>query len=912
MNRPPSTATAPSPSAGDAAAAMSFNRGKLLPPVSIRGGVSRDHLLRSLDEQSHARIVLLLAPAGYGKTTLMSQWMQRLAAAGERTSWLTFDATDNDPVRLIHYLYGALRDWMQLAAGDADAAPPVQADWMSLLERVDHTAPRLTLFLDELEKLTDPAALLVAKLLVGRLPRSIRLVIGSRDKPALGLERYRVRGELIELTVGSLRFSADETRRFLSGRFTRPLAGWLIDKVQSMTDGWPAALQLTALATRSEQDLERYAIDLSDGLGNIADYLAEDVLQAQPSELRDFLLDTCGLPRLGAAVCDAATGRRDSARLLQTLERHGLFTSALDASHSWFRYHPLFAEFLRHQQAASIARERVEAMHRAAARWFSRHGASMDAVDLWLLAGDSDAAIAEMARCAPELVIQAQFGTILRWIQRLDAAALAAAGPELPMAAAWACGFAGELDTAWRWVDVLKPKLEANAAQRPLHDRLVALEAVLMAFSGRTRGALQLGLAHWEQVGRGHDFTAGALANVISYCLIEQGDFERAQRFCGIARSCNEEAGSALGLGYALTISGSIEAVQGRLDHAIEVFAEVDRMASLKLHQPWFETTHVKLASIGLIASILYEQDRLDEADELLQRYFPLLVRQPSIDLQLLNHVVRARVRMAQGDAAGALQTLDQAIHAAGGAGFEGVRRLLDWERVRIDLLGGRTAQALAFAEVLMDRSPANGAAGGLLFVEELYGGGIENMRCLIARGDAALALAQLDEQIARLRSAQRRWRLLKLQLLRVLALDAQGEHNKAQAELAGALSLGRCINARRSFADEGAQLDALLAGLPAALLAAQPDGEALMRYWRDLRGEFSAPAAPGAEAVSLSERERSILQLLGTGLGNEPIATQLFLSVNTVKWHIRRILEKLKARNRSEAVFIARQSKLL
>ncbi|HEY0855873.1 MAG TPA: LuxR C-terminal-related transcriptional regulator [Albitalea sp.] len=892
---------------------MTFNRSKLLPPVSMRGSVSRDHLLRSLDEQTHARVVLLLAPAGYGKTTLMSQWMQRLDAAGERTSWLTLDATDNDPVRLVHYLYGALREWMQWVSGGVAEAPPVQADWMSLLERVDHGAPRLTLFLDELEKLTDPAALLVARMLVSRLPRSIRLVIGSRDKPALGLERFRVRGELIELTVGSLRFSADETRRFLGERFTRPLAGWLIDKVQSMTDGWPAALQLTALATRSEQDLERYAVDLSDGLGNIADYLAEDVLQAQPAELRAFLLETCGLPRLGAAVCDAATGRHDSARLLQTLERHGLFTSAIDASHSWFRYHPLFAEFLRDQQAAQLPRERVEAIHRSAAGWFSRQGAAMDAVDLWLLAGDSEAAIAEMARCAPELVIQAQFGTILRWIQRLDAAVLAAAGPELPLAAAWACGFAGDLDTAWRWVAVLEPKLEANPAQRTLHDRLVALEAVLMAFSGQTRAALQLGLTHWERVGGDHDFTAGALANVISYCLIEQGDFERAQRFCSIARSCNEQVGSALGLGYALTISGSIEAVQGRLDRAIEVFAEVDRVVSLKLREPWFETTHVKLASIGLVASVLYEQDRLDETDELLQRYFPLLIRQPSVDLQLLNHVVRSRVRAAQGDTAGALQTLDQAIHAAGGARFDSVRRLLDWERVRIELLAGRREQALAFADVLAGREPSDGEAARWLYVEELYGADLQALRCRIVRGNAAAALVQIDGLAAQAQAAGRRWRLLKLRLLRTLALDAQGQRPKALAELAGALSLGHQINARRSFADEGPPLDALLAELPQPLLAAQRDGEALLRYWRALRGEFSPPPLPdGGERVVLSERERSILRLLATGLGNEPIAAQLFLSVNTVKWHIRRILEKLKARNRSEAVFIARQGDLL
>jgi LuxR family maltose regulon positive regulatory protein len=897
----------------DAVAAMSFNRTKFQPPGSANGGVLREHLLASLQEQTHARMVLLLAPAGYGKTTLMGQWMDRLAAAGQQASWLTLDATDNDPVRLSHYLYGALRGWMHVALGTGGIALPAQTDWMSLLERVDPSAPQLTLFLDEFEKLTDPAALVVTKLLIGRLPRSIRLVIGSRDKPRLGLERYRVRGELIELTVSNLRFSTDETRRFLDTRFTHPLAGWLIDKVQSMTDGWPAALQLTALATRSQQDLERYTLDLSGGLSNVADYLAEDVLQAQPPDVRDFLLDTCNLPRLGTEVCNAATGRQDSARMLHYLERHGLFTSAVDAQHLWFRYHPLFVEFLQSQQAALLEPGRVTTIRRAAAHWFSQHGMAIEAVDLWLLAGDTEAAIREMATCAPALVVQAQFGIILRWIQRLAPAALASAGPELPLAAAWACGFGGDVQTAMRWVSELEPKLAGEPGRRDLHDELLGLQAVLLAFSGDIDAALQAGLAHWDRIGGTHGFAAGALANVMSYCLIRRGDFARAQEFSAIARACNERVGSALGLGYALTISGSIEAIQGRFDRAMDICAEVDRMATLKLHQPWFDSTHVKLASIGLVAAILYEQDRIDESDELLQRYYPLVTHQPSLDMRLMNQLVRARLRLAQGDTPGALETLELAIQAGEHPGSDLARRLLGWERVRIDLVAGRTATGLALADALARQETPGDDTRQFLYVEELNGRGIETARYLIARGDPAAALAQLDARIAESAASHRRWRLLKLRLLRVLALDALHERGAAQAELLEALQLGQQINARRSFADEGPRLDALLAELPVSMFASSSQREAVIRYWHDLRGEFSIRPVPdtGARPV-LSDRERSILGLLAIGLGNEQIAAQVFLSVNTVKWHIRRLLEKLAARNRSEAVFIARQLNLL
>ncbi len=438
----------------------------------------------------------------------------------------------------------------------------------------------------------------------------------------------------------------------------------------------------------------------------------------------------------------------------------------------------------------------------------------------------------------------------------------------------------------------------------------MALEPVLIAMRGDTGTALARGLAHWQVIGAGHHFAAGALANVISYCLMLEGDFARARQFCAEARACNEQIGSALGLGYALSVSGLIEAVQGNLELALQQFGEVDKMAALPLRQPWFEATHVKMASVGLIASVLLETDRLDEADELLQRYAPLVMRQPSADMSLLCHLVHARLKLAQGDAGAAHAILDGADHQiAASWQFARARHLLESERIRIDLAGGERARALARADALERLEPAARRQGGKSFVEEWCGAGIETARLAIARGQAGLALARLDEDIAGAQAAGRRWRLLKLLLLRTLALDALQDVDGARAALAAALALGWRIGARRSFADEGERLGTLLAQLPPRRVAQLDQGAEVAAYWRGLRGERAAPAAP---AAVLSERERTILRLLATGMGNEKLAATVFLSVNTVKWHIRRILEKLDARNRSEAAFIARQLGLL
>ncbi|WP_040039400.1 LuxR C-terminal-related transcriptional regulator [Noviherbaspirillum autotrophicum] len=897
---------------GVAAAAIALNATKFQPPVANQCSVARELLLARLERQADFHLAVLLAPAGYGKTTLMGQWMNRLQQRRCHASWLTLDHADNDPARLMCYLYGALHPWMQaVAPGSAEVALLALSDWMSVLDRVGPDTEPLTLFLDEFEQLTSASSMRVVKLLVERLPRQVRLVIGSRDKPALGLERYRVRGELLELTVADLRFDSAETARFLSGRVADPIGSWTIEKIQAVTAGWPAALQLTALAIRNGSDLERYAHDLSGSLAHIADYLADDVLNAQSSEVRAFLLETCALPRLCADVCDVATGRSDARYMLQYLERHGLFTTPVDNSGNWYRYHPLFAEFLRGQQALALPPQKVRDLHRSAARWFARHGATIEAVDLWLLAGDHAAAMREMTSCARELVMQAQFGIILRWLDRLSDEAIDDASPELMLAAAWACGFTHQAQAALRWLDRLAPAL--GAASGTLHDEWTALRSILMALCGDTRAALAHGLAQWKKIDAGHRFAAGALANVISYCLMLEGDFARARTFSEHARRCNEEIGSALGLGYAMALSGLIEAIQGNLERALEQCREVGKMASLRLRQPWFDPSHVNVASVGLIAGVLYEKDCLDEAEELLRRYLPLIAHQPSLDMQLFSYLVKTRVKAAQGDIEAALATLDEAASHCAAWPASRALHVIEWERVHLGLSTGQAEAALAHAAGLERMATCTTGGHGHSYVEELFGAGIETIRCAIARGDVRQATQRLEHEIACAKVQGRRWRLLKLALLQVLALDAAGACQAAHVALVKALQLGAAIGARRSFAENGARIGAMLSALPPQLFAALPDADAVTAYWRDLRGQAPCVLQPATGAnLVLSERERAILQLLATGMGNEQLARAVFLSVNTVKWHVRRILEKLDARNRSEAVFIARNRGLI
>lgn len=907
------------------------------PPLLAPGSVSRKALQDTLSTDKRPRLTVLRAPAGYGKTTLMVQWMAHLRQQGESVSWLGLDEFDNDPARLNRYLLAALP-----LSADASTDVPVSlspggADWLGWLSDIAREGPEHVLFIDEFEKLTAEPALKAMKFFLQRLPARIRIVLASREKPTIGLDRLRAQGELLELTARELSFDIEETRRLFSGRMATHPQPWVIDRLQEVTHGWPAGLQLSALAARTPEDLARYARDLPHNEASVADFLSEEVLAAQPADLRHFLLETCALPRLNEVVCNAATGRTDSRRFLQDLHRHGIFTTALDTDEHWFRYHPIFASFLKVQQARDVRPERAQAVHRAAASWFARHGNDVEAVDLWLLAGDTDAAIQEMAGCMLPLVIQGQFGTILRWIERLPQLPLESLPPRLLQGGSWAFCFSGRPETALEWAQVqrrnFKPEAAVGVDAGILH-KLAALEAVMLAMSGHAASALSTAMAQWPSVGNEDLFASGALANVIAYGLMLQGEHAQARSFSAQARVCNKQLGNALGIGYALSVSSMIEASQGRLTHVLDLFAEVSGVTRRYLTEHGRDTSHIYIASLGIASSVLYELDARDKAAELLQQYLPVVMHQPSVDMLLLSIIIHARLHVAQGDVDAGLRTLeavDQCFPQR--FAFARAHRIVEWERFRIELTTHGPAKALARKAVLDHLvEPASPDEASHSLVEELCGQGLEMIRYDMALGRLEAARLRVDQEIAKAKHKHRVWRLLKLHILDALVWDAEGQAEACQQALRRALVLGHDMNALRSFLDEGPRINALLHAMACATQGT-PSGqkEPWKAHLARLLGQTQTPLAATADAearlvdlspltantlcapdLDLSEREKAIIQLLAEGKSNEDVARTVHLSVHTIKWHVRRILEKLKVRNRSEAVFVARQRGLL
>ncbi|MBB5017662.1 ATP/maltotriose-dependent transcriptional regulator MalT [Chitinivorax tropicus] len=860
------------------------NPTKLQPPPAPLGWVVRQRLLDRFAQQTNARLVVIHAPAGYGKTIWMQQcWQQLLRRRPDQADglrWLRVDTTDNDPVRLSIYL-------------QALSAPSVE-----------HAEDGVYYcFIDDLDQLDHPEALATMRLWLAQQLPTMTVVLGARVLPALGLARLQLHHPTLTIDSQMLAYDLVELQQHAM-TLGIDLALDTQQMLLTQTGGWPAAIQMSLLASSDELALQQHLADRYHQAQTLLHYLVDEVISTLPAAAQDFLLDTCGFDPLSPALCDAATGRRDSEYWLNWLAQQGLFTSVHTTTPRQYRYHALFADCLRLHQQHRRAPIQIQAVLRGGARHLAQQGEVQQAIALWLQAGDITAAIREIADQASELVIQAQFVTLNRWLARLPP------DGELPLtlllSAAWSAGFAGELAQAAAWLARLMPFADQLPEAR--QGELAVLQPILQAVCGHIDDALRQGEALVPTVPDSQHFAAGALHNMLAYCQTLAARFGDAQRSVAEARRHNEAIGSGLGLGYALSIQGLIEASQGQLDQALSCFEQADRMAHLQLRQHWFEPGHVKAMTIGLTASLHYEQGRVEMAAALLDDYLPLMRHLPSLDLYLLAVLTRCRCRLALGQSALALSGLDDAEREAQAWQFERIHHIAMWERIRIDLIEGQITTATQRWATFQPPKPDADWPVMPSHTAALNGAGIEWARYWLSTGQAALAAEQLALAEAHAQRTGQRWRRLRLLILMAQAQAALQLDEAAHQSLMAALTLGAAMQAQRSFLDEGPALLHQLAGLDGATIG-QAGGESLRQYHQALLQ--TALIGPTPDTL-LSERELAILQLLATGMANEQIAEQVHLSVHTVKWHIRRMLGKLSARNRSEAVFQARRLGLL
>jgi LuxR family maltose regulon positive regulatory protein len=469
---------------------------KLTVPSLRSEHVARPVLLELLRASTERPLTVLTAPPGFGKTTLLAAWA---AQAAERVAWLSLDHDDNDPVRFFAYVIGAMRTVEPQLGAHASAALAsagarlVDAVLPLLLNDLTAREGRVVLILDDYHLIDTPEIDEALAYLIDHIPSSLRVVLATREDPALPVARLRARGQLGELRANQLRFSADETAVFLNDALGLALAEQDVERLQTRTEGWPAALYLAALSLRDRPDPTRVIDAFAGDDRHVVDYLTSEVLARQPTELRSFLLRTSVLTRLCGSLCDAVTETEGSAQLLAELERSNLLLIPLDGRREWYRYHQLFGELLQHELARAAPGE-LPLLHRRASAWYRDAGLVVDAANHATAAGDTDAAVDIVGRHWHQFLGDGQLATVERWLQALPESAIREQRT-LCFAAAIVTSRRGRLAEADEWLTIAERIPSRPGVEEETQMPLEAMRAWVRLLRGDLEGVIALARA---------------------------------------------------------------------------------------------------------------------------------------------------------------------------------------------------------------------------------------------------------------------------------------------------------------------------------------------------------------------------------------------------------------------------------
>lgn len=905
--------------------------------------MARKHLIERIQEAVTAKLILVEAPAGFGKTTLLRHIYDVFSERGWATAWLTLDAGDNDLDRFMTSLGQAFLQMNRISSAlpavpaESESLSPDNRHSFELTHAIVSLPGPLMLILDEFEHLHNPALLSLIQQLTEMLGPQQKIVISSREQPALSIGRLRAHQQLLKINAAQLRFTADETDQFLHEKCGLKLDDQDAQKLHEITEGWPAALWLSSLALENNDDPKRFINTFSGTNTAIAAYLAEDVLSRKPAHLQNFILQTSILQKFCAESCNAVTQREDSRELLLEIERSNMFTTALDEQHSWFSYHPLFAEFLRAQlerQYPGLA----PTLHHRASNWYIEQQRPVPAIDHAIASGDHDLVICMLNQYSEALFMQGRIRLIARWCDTLERSRLLAS-PKLTMLYAGALIHINRGTEALALLDAVANKDAGSAISQPVYLGLKALALLML-------DRMEQMAPMWEDPDIFDNAAEEPLLRTMlmiacAYYYATVGRYTDARLLLDQATQEHPAVGPLFSLTAAGYVHGMIDLMQGHLR------AAVMRLRSLVGNEPPLHPrgtgAHIRLvaglrsepgsprygadsgfASIYL-AEALYETDLLDEAKRLLKLYLPLIKDAGVPDQLIASHIIYARILSAEGARNEALQTLLE-LEQLGRQ--RRLPRFIDMARLelaRVSIFDGDLESAKAML-ALIGNAPAWSQSGVQLIANDIENPTLAAIRLQVHSGQAGQTLPLLKEH---LHNAQVNGRLryaLRIKVLYALALANAGQRNPALRTIRQALQEASQEGFVRPFKDEGPALLALVRDMIEGMKnTSDPQHAAQCLFAENLLTSSSRqtlvtgePPARGAHMADnlgngeLTERELDVLRLLAQGFTNQTIAEKLFVSITTVKTHLRNINLKLGAHNRTEAISIARKRAII
>jgi len=880
---------------------------KLRPPV-VREDVLARATLQASDRLRAARLVLMSAPAGFGKTTVLCQYEQALRKAGVSTAWLTLDVEDNDPARFSAYLRAALAPVLEAAAKGARAVETpgdrgaVIGDTLDLIDSLASPERPLAIFLDDFEHVAGNTEVrtLVARLLHTLGPKQ-QLVLGTRAVPDLGLARLRAGGQVVDVGLDKLRFSLEESRRFLRAA----IPGLAEDDVvflHERSEGWPAALQLAVLALRDSPQAAIRLREFGGSRAEVAEYLAAEVLAGLAPDLREFAIRTSVLDSFCAELCDEVTAMPGGAAYIERVARANLFLVAIDAERRWFRYHALCREFLRAELERTEA-SLVPELSRRAARWLEANGRQAEAVEHALKSGDQDLAARIMDECATEALHEGQIATVLRWTAGLSEERLAA-HPTLHFNAALVNVVSHRYAEAQRLIDSIGAGTSGAPDLRRRNVLMLRFNLVIWADQlDQLRDVLAQAAAVFSTA---DGWVYSSMLNCVGYLGYIEGSAERARTGLAASKAAPHHRDNSVVRAYTEGIYAMVHLARGELRDAAQVSAaELDRLAA---------AGNVYGTPAAIVATALadahFERNEVAAARVLLDEHIDVVGESCIPDLIICAFVDRSRIARLEGQP----QVADELLGRLQRLGEErGLSRLVAtalFEKSRVALTEGRLETATSHV-----RDGAAYPFWGRPVFRGSFGSDLENPDVALARLDlfrgGTGAVAPLEAHIAAAEAAGRTRRAIKLRGLRAQALWVSGQRRPALRELRRVLLDAAPEALVRALADEPWVLRDMLENL-AGEAAVAPFGKRVAEACGPLRDAAGARDAAADSAQVLSDREIEVLARLAQGLSNKQIAAELSRSEATVATHLRRIYGKLGAHTRTQAIAIARRSGLI
>ncbi|MDB5036461.1 MAG: ATP-dependent transcriptional regulator [Chlorobi bacterium] len=874
--------------------------------------VSRSRLIEQLNHGLQCKLTIISAPAGCGKTTLLSEWANR---SRQNVAWVSLDEGDSNTTNFWAYFIGSLqRLQRELGSGALDALysgaqPEIALVLTALINDLAAIPQEIVLILDDYHIITDPAIHDTLTFFIERMPPQFHLFVAARIDPPLRLTRLRAHGEVNEIRSAEIRFTPHESLTLLEGVENSKAGPEELAAAVAHADGWAVGLQLAALAIAETKGKggPRKLLTAIDGHG--ADYLADEVADRQPRHIREFLLRTAILERMCAPLCDAVTGETNGEEMLERLYADNLFILPLDEERQWFRYHPMFAKVLCERLQRTWPDE-VRELHYRASRWFEEHDAPKEAVDHLLKSGDLRQAIDLAERLAERLLTTGNSEPLLSWTSIFPDAEVIAR-PRLAMAFAWALVLGGEFGRAEKYLEICRRFVEREP-ETGLADIAGHLATVRSFLDGvDLPGGPSDGDSNDERAVRFNNRAPGE---------------EKPRTFAG--GSSRRPAGEAVpvpdstfSVPRALPQIARLQFTMGQLKTSAHTYREALRL---------LEQSEVNSESDGALAAayiglgeLEYEWNDLDGTMRRLELGLDLAAERRDAAALRDGYLLMARVHQSRGDLDGALDAINEAERAVpSGNGGEPEPGSLMAHRARIWVAQGNLQEAAHWLQESGSHLPIS---------PESFEDHLTVARTYIAQYRSDNAVELLGDI---LRTAEeRRWNdmVIRLLVLLAIAFDQQGDTEQATAHIRRALTMAEPEGYVRTFIQDGAISTRLLQNVRAAMLEEQE--EDAIDYIDSLLERLGAaarfipqqesPQANGAannrhmvnamELLSpLSDREIEVLKLIANGKSNASIGDALYISLSTVKTHINNLYSKLGVESRTQALVRAKEINLL